>query len=140
MSEQSKKPFATWSLHSGATIIFRSSQNGSLSSNIAIPKVDIPSTNQLKDPVIKPFKIDPINLDELEDIKGALQIQKQNLNEINEPIETKSISVWTIIAYILILMIIILVAIKILHPCNKPKQTETGTSTELQDMVPKVHL
>lgn len=82
--------------------------------NIVFPKLNF---EILKDKVItniKPIKLDEINLNEINSVKNALEIEEKKINTIeDQSINFNTINGWTIITYIIILLIIIFVLFKL---------------------------
>lgn len=86
---------------------YQNSQN--IFKPIELPKLDI-NLAITESSIInfKPLKLDSVNLDEVKYIQGALDIQNKNLDNIsNTPIHFNSISVWTIIVYIFMFILIV---------------------------------
>ncbi|CAH1183774.1 unnamed protein product [Ceutorhynchus assimilis] len=75
--------------------------------NINFPKLNF---ELLKDKIvtnIKPIKLDDINLNEINSVKNALEIEEKKINQIEEQaINFNTINGWTIITYLIIFKVV----------------------------------
>lgn len=75
-----------------------------------LPKIDFSHPIHKTITNLKPLKLDSINLNEISAVKSALEVDKRNIDAIeNESINFNKISGWTILIYIIISLIILFV-------------------------------
>ncbi|CAG9789600.1 unnamed protein product [Diatraea saccharalis] len=104
------------------------------------PKIKLPELPQIKSATkMKPVNLDDVNLENLQLLTYALRKTEENSGNYEESINTKSISIGTIILYPVIVIIILICIIRKYkkHKCNKrgrnSQKNENSENFELKE-------
>lgn len=93
--------------------------------NIVLPKLDFAHPVYKTTTRLKALKLDNINLNELSAVKNALEINKQSIDSIeNNAFDFNDIDGWTVLIYIIMILILLFVFYKFYSRKCIPKKKE----------------
>lgn len=98
--------------------------------NIILPKIDFEHEVYKNSMNLKPLQLNGINLNEISAVKSALEVEKQKLDFTNQSIRFDHINGWTIILYIILIIMVFSLAFKCYRKYCKPVKKETKSMEE----------